>query len=44
MSGYCSLHGKTYFRSEGCPTCRRLSEESLVQMTNRVYDRHVPSK
>jgi hypothetical protein len=36
MTGYCGHH-----RSEGCPKCR---EESILELTNRVYDRHCGGK
>jgi hypothetical protein len=38
MTGYCALHGCTYRRAEDCPECRK---ESLIDLTNRIYERHV---
>ena len=44
MTGYCALHVCTYPRAEGCPECRKPYKESLIELTNRLYDKHVPSK
>jgi hypothetical protein len=44
MTAYCARHGVTYPRVEGCPECRKASEESLIELTDRLYDKHVPSK
>jgi hypothetical protein len=44
MTDYCALHGVTYPRAEGCSECRKACEESLIDLTNHIYNRHVPSK
>lgn len=36
---YCGRHGVSYDKVEGCPGCRQLS---VLELANRVYDRHVP--
>jgi hypothetical protein len=41
MTGYCGKHSWTYRRPEGCPKCRK---EFLIELTNRIYDRHVACK
>ena len=41
MTTYCCRHGKTYFKSEGCPEYRK---EAVIDLTNRIYDRHLRGK
>jgi hypothetical protein len=40
MTGYCGKHGP---RAEGCSECGPPAE-NLIDLTNRVYDRHVVCK